>query len=217
MVACKVAIIGAGKMAALLARRLPAGCRKVIIGTRKSRAAILADEVGGLASEQISAVRGCRVVFLAVPGGAAPQVIQDAAAHLDPGAIVANLSLELSTADLIAQFPRLRIAAVKIIGHATELEQGAPTVVVLDHVDVEAEELLSGLLEGFGTVVPGDESKVLAANQAVAEVMGEAGATLRRRLAELGLGREAIAAAITTLGPGVLRSLPDFANQGAPT
>lgn len=204
-------------MAALVAKRLPGTCRKVIIGTRKSQAAALADEVGGVASDQISAVRGCRVVFLALPGTGLAQAIQDAEVHLEPGAIMANLAIEISTRELQSQFPRLRIVAAKVIGHASELQQGAPAVVVLDHVNDSEEALLSGLLEGLGTVMRGDESKVLATHEAVTEVIGEAGAALRRRLSDLGLSREVISAAIHTLGPGVLRSLPDSSNQSAPT
>lgn len=217
MVACKVAIIGAGRIAALLAGRLPSTCRKVIIGTRKSRAAVLADEVGGLASDQISAVRGCRVVFLAVPGSAMTQVIQDAEPHLDADAIIANLALDVSTETLKSMFPRLRFAAVKIIGHVAELQNGASAVVVLDHTDEREEQLLGDLLDGLGTVVRGEESKVMAVHQAVVETMSEAGTTLRRRLTDLGLDREVISAAITALGPGILRSLPDYVNQTPPT
>ncbi len=217
MVACKVAIIGVDRVAAVLANRLPGACRKVIIGTRKSSAAALADEVGGLASDQISAVRGCRVVFLAVPASAVPHVIHDAVPHLEPGAILANLALDLPTSDLSAQFPRQRIAAVKIIGHPTELERGATAVVVIDRVDEREAELLGGLLDGLGTVLRGEESKAMAVHQSVVEAMTQAGAALRRRLLELGVDREVIAAAISTLGPGILRTLPDYVNQTPPT
>lgn len=216
MVACKVAIIGAGRMATLLANRLPTTCRKVIIGKRKSRAALLADEVGGVASDQISAVRGCRVVFLALPAAAVAQVVQDASAHLEPNAIMANMALDLPTGDLTDQFPRLRVVAVKVIGHAGEMSQGAAGVVVIDRADDAEEELLRDLLDGLGTVVRGEESKVMAAGRAVVDVMSEAEATLRRRLSDLGLDRQAVAAAITTLGPGVLRSLPDYVDQWSP-
>ena len=47
----KIAIIGAGPLASILAHRIPTTARKVIIGRPKAAAVALADEVGGIASE----------------------------------------------------------------------------------------------------------------------------------------------------------------------
>src|SRR5690606_22712576 len=73
----KIAIIGAGPLASILAHRIPSSARKVIIGRPKAAAVALADEVGGIASDQVSAVRGCRVVFLAVATPEVPQTVAD--------------------------------------------------------------------------------------------------------------------------------------------
>lgn len=202
----KVAIIGAGHMASILAHRIPGSVRKVIIGRRKAEAVELADEVGGIASDQVSAVRGCRVIFLAVPGSAVPQVLSDLQPHLDAEAVVVNMATDLVTAEL-AEEGEFQLAAAKVIGHVREMELGSPGVVVLDHVGPAEAEVLEPLLEGIGPVIRGDERKVMAANTAVVEVMARAEAELRRRLEEAGLDAELVPVAIGSAAPGVLRAM----------
>lgn len=202
----KVAIIGAGHMASILAHRIPGSVRKVIIGRRKAEAVSLADEVGGIASDQVSAVRGCKVVFLAIPGSAVPQVLSEVQPHLQEGAVVVNMASDLITADLAGD-DEMRLAAAKVIGHAREIQLGAPGVVVLDRVEPAEAELLEPLLEGIGPVIRGDERKVMAANTAVVEVMARAEAELRRRLEEAGLDAALVPVAIGSAAPGVLRAV----------
>lgn len=205
----KVAILGAGRLGSLLASRIPGSYRKVIIGRRKQKAVALADEVGGIASDSVSAVRGCKVVLLAVPGPAIPAILPELAPHLDPGALLVNMATDLDTAELAEQFPRLRIVAAKVIGHAREMAHGAPGIIMLDRVSAEEEELLADMLGHLGRVVRDDEAKVRLANTAVAEEMVKAEQSLRARLQELGLDDELIRIAIKTTAPGVLRSLSD--------
>lgn len=205
----KVAIVGAGQLGTLLANRIPANCRKVVISQQKARAVQLADEVGGIASDQVSAVRGCRVVFLAVPGTAIVPVIQEVGPHLEDGALLVNMSADVMTDQLADTFPKIKFAAAKVIGHAREMALGNPGVVVLDHVAGDEEEMLRSLLEGLGHVTVDKESKVMAAHAAVVSVMVRAEAELRHLLEEVGLDRTLAQAAITTAGPGVLRSVSE--------
>lgn len=205
----KVALIGAGRLAGLLAARLPAGCRKVIIGRHRSRAAALADEVGGIASDQFSAVRGCAAVLLAVPGTAVERVIQDLAPHLDPGALLVNMATDLPTAAVAAVFPRLRIGAAKLLGDVRELTLGAPGLVVLDHLEPADEERVRWLLAGLGTAIAGDEDLVSSVTGTMTEVLAATAETLRRRLVELGLERGLARQVVGSLGPGVFRSLTE--------
>ncbi len=203
----KVAIFGAGRLGSLLASRIPGTYRKVIIARRKQNAAALADEVGGIASDQYSAVRGCKVVLLAVPGPAVATVLQELAPHLDKNALVVNMATDLDTGEIAAQFLHLRIAAAKLIGHAREMGHGSPGIVMIDRVGPEEEELLTDLLGSLGPVVRDQEHKVRSANTAVAEEMVMAEQRLRARLQELGLEDELIRIAIRTTAPGILRSL----------
>lgn len=203
----KVAIVGAGRMGALLAGSIPANCRKVIISRRKGRAVSLADEVGGLAADQLSAVRGAQVIFLAVPGTAAIQVVQDMLPHVDPGTLVVNLATDLATAELAAAYPAVTFAAAKVIGHAREMGLGTPGVVVIDHVDGEAENHLRYLLEGLGPIVREREEKVSTVHAAITDAMARAEAELVAKLSELGFSADMARAAIAATGPGVLHGL----------
>jgi pyrroline-5-carboxylate reductase len=201
----KIAIIGAGPLASILAHRIPTSVRKVIIGRPKAAAVALADEVGGIASDQASAVRGCRVVFLAVPTPDVAQALADIRPHLSPEALVVNTAVDVPTADLADD--RLHVGAAKIIGHPQELEQGARAVVVLDHVGPADAELLTALLADLGPVIRGDERTVEAAARALSEVLAGARDELRRRLAEAGLPADVVPAAIAAAAPGVLRAM----------
>jgi len=201
----KIAIIGAGPLASILAHRIPTTARKVIIGRPKAAAVALADEVGGIASDQASAVRGCRVVFVAVPTSEVAQALADIRQHVSAGGLVVNMAADLSTEDLADD--GLRVVAAKLIGHPRELELGAQGVVVLDHVEPAEADLLAGLLADLGPVVQGDERIVQAAVSAVAEVLAGARDELHRRLVDAGLPANVVPAAIAAAGPGVLRAL----------
>lgn len=203
----KVAIVGAGRMGTLLANRIPHTIRKVIISKRKAQATLLADEVGGIAADQMTAVRGCELVLLAVPASAVLQVVQEMAPHLDDGALVVNMVTDQPTDQLQAAFSSQRFAAAKLIGHAREMALGSPGVVVLDHVSEADETRLRALLDALGSITVADEEQVLAVNTAVVEVMAKAEADLRHRLLSLGLDQDLVKVAITTTGPGVLRAL----------
>lgn len=205
----KVAIIGAGRLARLVAGRLPANVRRLIISRRKAAAGELADEVGGIASDQLSAVRGADFVLLAVPAGAVGQVVREVAPHLGPNAVLVNMATELLTDQLAAEFPELRFAAAKIVGEAREMQQGSPGIVVLDHVEEAEEELLRAMFRQVGPVIREDEARVLAVGAAIVEQMVRAEAELRARLGALGLTREMAATAIAGTAPGVLRSLAE--------
>jgi pyrroline-5-carboxylate reductase len=203
----KVAIVGVGKMGTLLAHRIPGSVRKVIIGRRKGEATALADEVGGIASDQFSAVRGARVIFLAVGRTAAAQIAAEIEPFAEPTTLLVNMATDLPTSDLQAEYPNLRFAAAKVIGHADEMRRGSPGIVLLDRIDSEGEATLRSLLDGLGPVTVGTEAQALAANTAVIEVMAAAQRELHERLSAIGLATELRQAAIGTTGPGVIRAL----------
>jgi pyrroline-5-carboxylate reductase len=212
----KVAVVGVGGMGALLATRIPGAHRKVIIGQERAEAAALADEVGGVASDQVSAVRGCQVVFLDVPGPAVISTVRDAASHLAEGAVVVNMVPEIGTADLAAEFPDIQFAAAKVIGHVREMAAGSPGVVVLDHVDEDQEERLRPLLDGLGTVFTAGEAVVPEAVAAVSRAMVRAQEALQADLIGLGLDRAQARTAIAATAPGILRDMAAVAggNEG---
>jgi len=205
----KLAFIGAGRLAGLLAARVPTGCRKVIIGRHRSEATALADEVGGIASDQYSAVRGCSVIFLTVPGSAVERVILDLTPHVDSGTLLVNMATDVRTDVLSDAHPRLRIGAAKLLGEVRELLQGAPGLVIVDHLEPADEQRLRWLLGGLGTIIAADEGRASAITATVTDVLTSATETLRRRLEETGLERGLARQVIGSIGPGLLRSLAE--------
>lgn len=209
MAGSKIAIVGAGRLGRLLADRLPRTCRKVIISRQKEHAIALADEVGGIASDQVAAVRGCDRIFLAVPGANLPGLLEELRPHLSKQSVLVNMATEWPTERVQAALPEHRVVAGKVIGHAREMAHGSPGVIVLDQADDALADELTALLSGLGPVVRASEEIVLQANTAVAEEMVRAEQRLRARLEQFGLPRDLIRVAITTTGPGVLRSLSE--------
>lgn len=205
MVGWKVAIFGTGRLAALLAARIPATCRKLIIGRRRGEAAPLADEVGGIAADSASAVRGCRVVFLTVPGPEVTGAIQALEPHLGEESLLVNMAQGQESTVLQEAFPELRIVGAKLIGHPLEVEAGTPGAILTDAAGPGDQELLQALLSGLGPVIPASEAAVREVQTAVAEAVVRAEQELRTRLA--GHHPEAVRAAVLTLAPGVMRSL----------
>jgi pyrroline-5-carboxylate reductase len=199
----KVAIVGAGRLGTLLATRIPASYRKVIISPDRAEAQGLADEVGGVASDQPSSVRGCQLVLLTA---STPWVLE-IAPHMPEGALVVNMAPDLVTTDLQEALPRVSVVAAKVIGHTRELTLGTPGLVVLDHVDAESERKLTALLDGLGPVVRGEESMAAEVEAVIAQTMLEVRERLAERLQGAGLSAEMAETAIASTAPGVLWSL----------
>lgn len=201
----KVAIVGAGRLGTLLAQRLPAGCRKVIIARRREQAQALADEVGGVASDSLAAVRGAQAVLLAVPGEAVSGVLSGLAPHLDEGALVVNMAPDLLSSEVAARFPRLQVIGAKLIGHAGDMLQGAEGAVVLEGADSEAQQYLEELFRHLGVVLVGREAEVQRTMAVLEEEMGRAATAARHRLEELGLAPALVRVALRSVAPGLLR------------
>lgn len=207
MGAVKVAIIGAGDLAALLAGRLPAGCRKLIIAPRRSDAVILADEVGGIASDQLAAARGSELVVLTVGAAESAQLIPQLLTTLEKDTLVVNMSPDLPTDELIATYPDRRFAGLKLVGDPKDMLAGAEGGLVLSGVAAEDRGQLLELFGALGPVVSGSEEQVRAARDAIAEEMSRAAAVARRRLEERGMAPDLVRMALITTAPGILRSL----------
>ncbi len=207
MGAGKVAIVGAGRLGTLLAQRLPAGSRKVIIARRRESAQALADEVGGVASDSLAAARGAQAVLLAVPGEAVSTVLSGLAPHVEADTLVVNLAPDLLSSEVTHRFPRLNIVGAKLVGHAGDMLQGAEGAVVIEGGGSEVEEYLTDLLGGLGPVLPGREAEVQQAVSVVEEEMGRAAGAVRRRLEEMGLSQALVRVTLRAVAPGLLRDL----------
>lgn len=207
VVAGKVAIVGAGRLGRLLAERLPAGCRKVVIDRQRTAAQAVADEVGGVATDSLAAVRGASAVLLTVPDAAVAGLLSDLAAFLEPEAVVVNLAAGLPTAELAAQFPALRLVGAKLLGTAGEMLRGAPGALVIEGASPADERFVAELLSGLGTLLPGREVEAQQAVAVVHEELAHALESARRRLHDLGLAPQLIDATLGAAAPGVLREL----------
>jgi hypothetical protein len=196
----KVAIIGTGPGAARLAAGLPARTRKYILGRTKALAAALADEVGAIATDQPAALRGVDLLFLVEPDAVSLEQLEAALAFLAPGALVVHFARGPETGALSAARPDLTIV------HAW-LAENLVLIGSVDQDDPAADEILSRLLQGIGTVMVAPASNLIEMDRVVEEVMQAAAGALRERLGPLAPDPRLAAAVIASIAPMRLAAL----------
>ncbi len=201
-----VVVIGAGRLGRALTRRIPgrfplvALARSAPEGATLGRAAVQPLAEGSL-------VRGSAAVLLAVPPGAIMELVQLIQPHLQESTLVVDMATESSTAAVRRQFPDLPLVAVKVVGQAGAIADGAPAVVVIDHATPEQYKQLTELFEPFGMVLEGSEELVRSTNSVVAREIVAAERAIRTQLTGLGLPDEATDIAISSMAAGILRAL----------
>lgn len=199
----RVFLVGAGRLARVIASRLPDDVGIDVLARRdlpegfpaRARHASLPD------------VPHATAVLLAVPGHSVVEVLTSLAPTVSADSLVLNLATQMDTAALRRRWPDLRLAGAKVVGEASELEHGARGVVIVDGAGDEDLTLVAHLLRRMANVERENEATVLAVNMVVAEVMVTALDTVRARLAASSAPPQVVDAALRTLAPGVVRAL----------
>lgn len=200
-----VAVLGGGRLARALVRRLPDDVHVVVVARRPPAEPL--QRASLVVSSDMSSVAGADVVIPAVPGEAVVEVLRQAAGHLRDGTVVFNVATDLPTDRVAAEFPALRVIATKVVGQAGELERGSRGAVAVSGADETAFAVAERLLGGIGTVVRLDESVVLDINTAVGEEMARAVSSTRSRLAAMDLPAPVVDAAVGTMAVGAFRAI----------
>lgn len=168
----RVAVIGTNEAAARLAMALPSRTRKWILASTKAEAAVVADEVGAIATDQPHVLRGAEILFVLSDSGGENGLLHQTLPHLHPETVVLFLGDRAPTPAEQQAWPDLLFIRGKLIGDLVVLGDGPSDV--LDE--------LAELLASIGTVMRAPESNLEQMERVVDEIVHEVAQTLRDRL-----------------------------------
>ena len=183
-----VAVVGAGRMGSVIARRLPTDTKKIIIDTVPAKASELAEAVGGSWSVSPEQARAADLIALVVPASAVRETLEKLQALVKRGAVILNMattfSIDQATA---AKSSGITVIDAKIIGHAASMSRGEPGIVVAKTKSAEILSLIRNQLQGFADVVQGDADLVQAVNTIGSTEGIKAAVAVRKQLRAMGI------------------------------
>ena len=202
-----VAVVGAGRMGAVVAKQLPRNTRKMIIDIDLEKADRLAEMVGGTASDRLTRADSADLVAVVLPTPAVNQTVSELTGIVKPGAIILNMA---TTARIdpgtVEKNAGIFIIDAKIIGHAMSISRGEPGIVVVDCTDRKRYQRIKDQLPGFHKVVQGEADRVEKINKIASTEGIKAAVKVRRKLAAQDIPEEWIDVAIRTVCAGTMKS-----------
>lgn len=186
----KIAVIGLGRMGALVAQRLPQSVEKLLIDRDPERAEAAAGQFGGTAAAPAGAAEADVLLFV-LPAEATADAVAEAAAIVKPGALLVNMATNGAIPPGLAEGrPDASFVEAKIIGHAGAMRAGAQGIVVAGVGDGAVLDTLRFLLSGLGRVEPGDPALVPLVNTVGSSEGIRAAVGCRKQLAALRVPEE---------------------------
>ena len=202
-----VAVVGAGRMGAVVAKQLPRNTRKMIIDIDLEKADRLAEMVGGTASDRLTRADSADLVAVVLPTPAVNQTVSELTGIVKPGAIILNMA---TTARIdpgtVEKNAGIFIIDAKIIGHAMSISRGEPGIVVVDCTDRKRYQRIKDQLPGFHKVVQGEADRVEKINKIASTEGIKAAVKVRRKLSAQDIPEEWIEVAIRTVCAGTMKS-----------
>jgi len=203
----KVAIIGAGRMGEFVAKQMPGEIEKHIVDTSLEKAKALAEAVGGSYSTDISDSPDIQAAAIVLPASAVAQMSKKLAENVPAGCVIMNLATSGVIPDeVISANPGIVFVDCKIIGHATSIKQGAPSIVVVNTEDEPTLNTCRMLLSGYGKVVSGDSGLVEKINTIGSKEGIRAAVRVRKELQAMGIPEDWQDVVIYTVCAGTIRS-----------
>jgi 6-phosphogluconate dehydrogenase (decarboxylating) len=153
----KVAVIGAGRMGAVVGRQLPDHLEKWIIDRNDGKAKKLAEEIGGSYALSMEAAKDADLIAVVLPAPEINSVMDSLAGIAKDGAILLNMATNGTiAAEIREKNHNIHIVDAKIMGHAMSMNQGAPGYVIVKTEDQAVFERIRGILPGYKNVEMGD-------------------------------------------------------------
>ena len=183
-----VAVVGAGRMGSVIARRLPPDTKKIIIDTVPAKASELAEAVGGSWSVSPEQAGDADLIALVVPASSVREILEKLQVLVKKGTVILNMattfSIDQATA---AKSSGITVIDAKIIGHAASMSRGEPGIVVAKTKSAEILSLIRNQLQGFADVVQGDADLVQAVNTIGSTEGIKAAVAVRKQLRAMGI------------------------------
>lgn len=197
-------------MGSVAAEQLPEDMRKIVIDQDLAAAQRIAAKIGGTASDDYAALCDADMVLLVLPAPVIPEAAASAAEHLDPGAVILNMSTKGTIPeDLKKEYPGIRFVDAKIIGHADSMRQGAPCLVVVGTEDEELLAKVRHVLSGYDSVVSGDPSLVPVLSTIASTEGIRAAVRVKQQAIKHGIPEEWLKPLIYTVAAGTMRAYVD--------
>jgi len=177
------------------------------------------------------AAAGADAVLIVTPPAAVPGLVRELRSLLAPGALLAGCATAVSREEMVAAAASaradcraatgsngaapdgdggswtLRVAAVKIIGEARQMERGGEAAVALDVPDEAARQVLFRLLAPLGPVLRCGDPGLSRVNRLAAAAAVDAARVVERSLAGT-VPPDVLLAAVRTVAAGTLAGYP---------
>lgn len=205
------AIIGAGRMGTIVAKKMPQETKKIIIDTDAEKARELAENVGGTSSPSLDAAKEADLIAIVLPAPVVNGVIASLIDVVKKGAVIINMATNGHVeAEIKGKNKDVTIADAKIIGHAASIAKGEPGIVVVNCYDEKEFRLVESQLQGFDKVVAGNSDLVEKINQISSTEGIKAAVKVRTELRNMGVNdKEWINVAIRTVCAGTMKSFTE--------
>ncbi|HHW91525.1 MAG TPA: NAD(P)-binding domain-containing protein [Firmicutes bacterium] len=216
----KIAIIGAGTMGSLLAERLAAPGRELLLVDRNPLKAYQIAQQAGCSAGTLEMTAGVDVVILALPAAAVLPVAKQLRSYLGEGTLLVNIATSAPTEPLRHELAGtgVKVAGVRFIGHAQETRRGEIPILAVATDDEGVFPLLSEIFRRLGPVVRGEDDLALRINTLATRAGVRAALALEKELAALGIEGDYLHTAIVNVAAGALKAcargeLGEFARQ----
>ena len=202
-----VAVVGAGRMGAVVAKQLPKRTQKIIIDIDLEKADRLAEIVAGIPSDGLASAGSAHLVAVVLPTPAVNETIGKLLSVVKDGTIILNMATTARIDDEVSKKNKdIFIIDAKIIGHAMSISRGEPGIVVIDCNNEDRFDFIKDQLSGFHKVVQGETSRVEKINKVGSTEGIRAAVTVRKKLMALNIPDEWIDVAIRTVCAGTMKS-----------
>ena len=205
-----VAVVGAGRMGSVIARRLPPDTKKIIVDTVPAKASELAETVGGSWSVSPEQAADADLIALVVPAAAVREILEKLQVLAKKGAVILNMATTVSIDPATAaKRPGITVVDAKIIGHAASMSRGEPGIVVVKTENAEDLSLIKQQMMGFADVVQGDADLVQAVNTIGSTEGIKAAVAVRKQLRAMGIPDAWIDVVIRSVCAGTMKAFTE--------
>lgn len=202
-----MAVIGAGRMGSVLAKKLPGQTKKIIIDTDLNKAAQLAEEVNGTSGSVLAEAGEADLVAVVLPAPAVTETVQKLLGIVKDGAIILNMATSAKLPPEIHDLnKKAYVYDAKIIGHAMSISKGEPGIIVVNCKDQDRFNLIESQLNAFHKVVMGDSDLVPEINVIGSTEGIRTAVNIRMKLEKMNIPEEWINVVIRTVCAGTMKS-----------
>lgn len=203
----KMAIVGAGRMGSVLARKIPAETKKIIIDTDLDKAVQLAKEVNGVDGSALDDAKEADLIAIVLPAPAVTETVIKLLGIVKDGAIILNMATSAKLPPEIHSInTKVKVYDAKIIGHAMSISKGEPGIIVVNCEDEDRFNLIKSQLQGFHKVVVGDSNLVPEINVIGSTEGIRTAVNVKMKLEKMNIPDEWISVVIRTVCAGTMKS-----------